>query len=32
MLEVELTSELMIAEMGGMQDKKKSIDDFYEEV
>ena len=30
MLEVELTSELMIAEMFGMQDKKKSIDRFYD--
>lgn len=30
MLEVELTSELMIAEMSGLQDKKKSIDSFYE--
>lgn len=29
MLEVELTSELMIAELDGMQDKKKSIDKFY---
>ena len=29
MLEVELTSELMIAQLDGMQDKKKSIDDFY---
>lgn len=30
MLEVELTSELIIAEIAGMQDKKKSIDDFYD--
>jgi hypothetical protein len=30
MLEAELTSELMIASMEGMQDKKKSIDDFYD--
>jgi hypothetical protein len=30
MLEVELTSELMIAELDGLQDKKKSIDSFYE--
>ena len=29
MLEVELTSELMIAMIAGMQDKKKTIDDFY---
>jgi hypothetical protein len=29
MLEVEFTSELVIAELDGMQDKKKSIDDFY---
>jgi uncharacterized protein DUF262 len=29
MLEVELTSELLIAEVAGMQDKKKSIDQFY---
>ena len=29
MFEVELTSELIIAMMAGMQDKKKSIDDFY---
>lgn len=29
MLEVELTSELMIAQEYGMQDKKKSIDEFY---
>jgi len=26
---VELTSELIVAQMGGMQDKKKSIDAFY---
>lgn len=31
MLEVELTSELMIAGLAGMQDKKNSIDDFYED-
>ena len=31
MAEVELTSELMIAEIDGLQDKKKSIDDFYSE-
>ena len=30
MLEVELTSELLIAGSSGMQDKKKSIDSFYE--
>ena len=30
MQEVELTSELLIAEMHGLQDKKKSIDKFYE--
>jgi len=30
MLEVELTSELMIAASDGMQDKKKTIDKFYE--
>lgn len=29
MLEVELTSELSIALLDGMQDKKKSIDEFY---
>jgi len=29
--EVELTSELVIAEMDGLQDKKKSIDRFYAE-
>jgi hypothetical protein len=29
MLEVELTSELLIAAIAGMQDKKKSIDSFY---
>lgn len=29
MLEVEFTSELLIAELDGMQDKKKSIDRFY---
>jgi hypothetical protein len=31
MNEVELTSELMILLMGGLQDKKKSIDDYYAE-
>lgn len=30
MNEVELTSELMIAMIAGIQDKKKSIDSFYE--
>jgi hypothetical protein len=30
MLEVELVSELLIAGNEGMQDKKKSIDDFYD--
>lgn len=29
MLEVEFVSELLIAELDGMQDKKKSIDTFY---
>lgn len=29
MLEVELTSELLIASLHGMQDKKKSIESFY---
>jgi hypothetical protein len=29
MQEVELTSELLIAEIDGLQDKKKSIDKFY---
>ena len=29
MLEVELTSELLIAQSDGMQDKKTTIDDFY---
>jgi uncharacterized protein with ParB-like and HNH nuclease domain len=29
MLEVELTSELSIALLDGMQDKKKSLDDYY---
>jgi uncharacterized protein with ParB-like and HNH nuclease domain len=29
MLEAELTSELVIAEIDGMQDKKKTIDAFY---
>jgi hypothetical protein len=32
MLEVELTSELVIAQLDGMQDKKKSIDVFYQEL
>lgn len=31
MLEVELTSELLIAGNVGMQDKKNSIDDFYDD-
>lgn len=31
MMEVELTSELLILGIAGLQDKKKSIDDFYEE-
>ena len=31
MLEVELTSELLVAEIGGMQDKKASIEIFYRE-
>src|SRR5262249_28333378 len=31
MLEVELTSELLIATNDGMQDKKGTIDDFYRE-
>jgi hypothetical protein len=30
MLEVEFVSEIMIAAIDGMQDKKKSIDDFYD--
>lgn len=30
MMEVELTSELLVAGLDGMQDKKKSIDTFYE--
>src|ERR1700741_877203 len=30
MSEVELTSELMIVQIDGLQDKKKSIDTFYE--
>jgi hypothetical protein len=30
MLEVELASELLISGNSGMQDKKKSIDDFYD--
>jgi hypothetical protein len=30
MLEVELTSELIIAGLSGLQDKKKSINSFYE--
>lgn len=29
MLEVQLTSELLIAQLDGMQDKKNSIDEFY---
>src|SRR5579872_1259686 len=29
MLEVEFTSELLIAQIAGLQDKKKSIDGFY---
>jgi hypothetical protein len=32
MLEVEFTSELVIAQLDGMQDKKKSIDVFYQEL
>lgn len=32
MLEVEFISELMIAQMDGMQDKKTSIDTFYEKL
>ena len=31
MLEVELTSELIIAQLDGLQDKKKSIDTFYQD-
>jgi hypothetical protein len=31
MLEVQMTSELLIAEIAGMQDKKKSIDDYYDQ-
>jgi hypothetical protein len=31
MLEVELTSELIIAGLAGMQDKKKSVDQFYKD-
>jgi hypothetical protein len=31
MLEVQLTSELLIAQLNGMQDKKTSIDTFYTE-
>lgn len=31
MLEVELTSELMIAQIAGLQDKKKSISTFYKQ-
>ncbi len=30
MLEVEFASEIVIAQLAGMQDKKKSIDDYYE--
>lgn len=29
MLEVELTSELVVAQIAGMQDKKKTLDSFY---
>lgn len=32
MAEVELTSELLILGLDGLQDKKKSIDNFYEEL
>lgn len=32
MLEVELTSELLIAGIDGMQDKKASIEDFYDDL
>jgi hypothetical protein len=32
MLEVELTSELIIAQIDGMQDKKSSIDQFYKDL
>ncbi|HXY36105.1 MAG TPA: DUF262 domain-containing protein, partial [Planctomycetaceae bacterium] len=32
MLEVQLTAELLISEMDGIQDKKGSIDDFYREL
>lgn len=31
MLEVELTSELMILQLDGLQDKKTSVDSFYKE-
>lgn len=31
MSEVELTSELLIAEIAGMQDKKNSVDQFYKD-
>jgi hypothetical protein len=31
MLEVEITSELLISGLSGMQDKKKSIDSYYED-
>jgi len=31
MVEVQLTAELLILQMAGLQDKKKSIDDFYRE-
>lgn len=31
MVEVEFTSELLIAELAGLQDKKKSIDTFYKQ-
>ena len=30
MAEVELTSELIVLQLDGLQDKKKSLDDFYE--
>jgi uncharacterized protein with ParB-like and HNH nuclease domain len=32
MLEVEFTSELLIAQIAGLQDKKKSIDNYYEDL
>ena len=31
MMEVELTSELMILQLDGLQDKKTGIDSFYKE-